>query len=105
LVMISVVVPSMASATEAIFGDKDSEYRWQLDELNSDLPHDWSGYGYLTLEIKSSTAQRFELRIFTKAGVRKVRLQPFAGAWIRAALPLAYFEKRDQQGFDLASLG
>jgi hypothetical protein len=32
-------------------------------------------------------------------------LHPFAGAWIRAALPLAYFEHPDRQGFDLASLG
>jgi hypothetical protein len=100
-----IAATAAAQCKEAVFDGKTSEYRWTLAELNSDLPADWSGYEYLTLELKSSTAQRFELRIFTKGGVRKVRLQPFADAWIRAALPLVYFKKHDQQGFDLASLG
>src|SRR5690242_10429285 len=72
--------------------------RWSLKEFNADLPSDWSDYEFLTIEFRSSTAQRFEFRIFTTGGVRKVRLQPFSGAWIRAALPLVYFQKRDQQG-------
>jgi len=82
-----------------------TEAKWTLKELSADLPADWSRYSYLTLELRSSTAQRFSLRIFTTNGVRQVGLLPFQNAWIRAALPLAYFEKSDRQGSDLASLG
>lgn len=82
-----------------------TEARWSLKELNPELPSDWSEFEFVTIELKSTTAQRFELRLFTPLGVRKVRMQPFQGAWIRAALPLAFFEKRSQEGHDLASLG
>jgi hypothetical protein len=105
VVTIVLVGARSAQSKEATFNGAAAEIRWTLKELNPELPADWSDYEFLTLELKSSTAQRFELRLFTPSGVRKVRLQPFAGAWIRAALPLAYFQKRDQQGFDLASLG
>ncbi len=104
LVLIICAAASAESKT-ASFDGSSAGARWSLKELNPELPSDWSSYEFLTLELKSSTAQRFELRLFTTTGVRKVRLQPFQGAWIRAALPLAYFQRRDQQGFDLASLG
>jgi hypothetical protein len=89
----------------ARFDGSKSEFKWTLKELNPDLPSDWSPYQFLTLELRSSTAQRFELRVYTTNGTRHIRLQPFAGAWIRAAIPLAYFQRSDRQGFDLASLG
>jgi hypothetical protein len=94
-----------AETRRAVFDGSASEFKWPLKELNAELPADWSGYQFLTLELRSSTAQRFELRLFTTNGTRKVRLHPFAGAWIRAAVPLAYFQRPDRQGFDLASLG
>ena len=96
---------ALAETHQANFNDKSSQVRWTLAELNPELPADWSSDQFLTVEFRSSTAQRFEFRIFTAGGVRTLRLQPFAGAWIRAALPLVYFERRDTQGFDLASLG
>ncbi|MGA2748306.1 MAG: hypothetical protein ABSG59_05975 [Verrucomicrobiota bacterium] len=95
----------IAEPVKATFEGAAPEVRWTLKELNPDLPSDWSGYEFLTVELRSSTAQRFEFRIFTTNGLRHVRLQPFQGAWIRAALPLAYFRRPDRQGFDLASLG
>jgi hypothetical protein len=96
---------SPAETVKAVFQGDSTEFRWPLNEINPDLPSDWSGYEYLTLELRSSTAQRFELRIHVSNGLRHVRLQPFQGAWIRAAIPLAYFRRPDLQGFDLASLG
>lgn len=98
---------AIASAETKIakFDDSSTEAKWTLKELSVDLPSDWSPYSYLTLELRSSTAQRFELRIFTTNGIRRVGLLPFQNAWIRAALPLAYFERSDRQGSDLASLG
>lgn len=104
--MILVISASaFAEPKQAAFDEDHAEFHWKLAELNSELPSDWSGYDFLTLELKSSTAQRFELLLFTPGGVRKVRLLPFQGAWIRAALPLTYFERRDTHGMDLASLG
>jgi hypothetical protein len=94
-----------ASPVKATFEGAATEFKWTLPELNHALPSDWSGYEFLTLELRSYTAQRFELRILTTNGLRHVRLQPFQGAWIRAAVPLAYFRRPDRQGFDLSSLG
>ena len=94
-----------AETVSVVFDGSTSERKWTLKELNPALPSDWSSNQFLTLELRSSTAQRFELRIFTTNGVRHIRLHPFANAWIRAAIPLAYFQRPDRQGFDLASLG
>jgi hypothetical protein len=94
-----------AEPKRATFDGSKPEFKWPLKEFNPDLVSDWSPYQFLTLELRSSTAQRFELRIFTTNGVRHLRLHPFANAWIRAAIPLAYFQRPDRQGFDLASLG
>jgi len=103
--VVFVAVTALAEPQRVTMEGGTTEARWSLKELNPELPSDWSGFDFLTLEMKSTTAQRFELRLFTPLGVRKVRMQPFQGAWIRAALPLAYFEKRNQEGHDLASLG
>lgn len=94
-----------AETHTARFDGSASEVRWPLKELNADLPRDWSAYQFLTLELRSTTPQRFELRLYTTNGTRHIRLHPFANAWIRAAIPLAYFQRPDRQGFDLASLG
>jgi len=94
-----------AAPVKATFDGSAPETHWALKDVNPDLPSDWTGYEFLTLELRSSTSQRFELRVITTNGLRHVRLQPFQGAWIRAAVPLAYFRKPDRQGFDLASLG
>ncbi|HWX18561.1 MAG TPA: hypothetical protein VN578_01520 [Candidatus Binatia bacterium] len=94
-----------AEVKTASFKEGNSEVRWNLKDLNPELPSDWSAYSYLTMELRASTAQRFELRVFTTNGLRHVGLLPFQGAWIRAAVPLAYFQRPDRQGFDLASLG
>jgi hypothetical protein len=46
------------------------EKKWPLKELNDELPADWSGSGFLTFEMNSSTTQRFELRVYDKSGIR-----------------------------------
>jgi hypothetical protein len=85
------------------FDASQTEHKIPVAELN--LPGDWSAYQFLTLELRASTAQRFELRVFTTNGTRRVRIHPFANAWIRAAIPLAFFEHPASGGFDLASVG
>jgi len=88
-----------------VFEDSASEHKWALKELNPDLPRDWSTYDYLVMELRASSTQRFELHIHTTDGIRKVRIHPFQGAWIRASVPLKYFKRPESEGFDLASLG
>jgi hypothetical protein len=97
--------PIDGAVRRVVFGPARLEQKWPLKELNPQLPSDWSPYQFLTLELRSSTAQRLELRLYTTNGLRHIRLHPFANAWIRAAIPLTYFQKPDRQGFDLASLG
>jgi len=94
-----------AETLRVVFEGASPEHKWVLKDLDPNLPSDWSIYEFLTLELKSSTSQRFELRIHTAGGVRRLRIQPFQGAWIRAAVPLAYFKRPDLQGTDLAALG
>jgi len=79
-----------------VFDGELSEHTWTLSELNPDLPSDWSSYEYLVLEFRHSSPQRFFLFVYDKGGPRRVVIQPFGqGVWIRAAVPLKYFQRRD----------
>jgi len=86
-----------------VFKGVSSEHKWALKDLNPDLPSDWSSYEFLVMELRASSAQRFELRLYTADGTRGARMHPFPGAWIRMAVPLKHFKQRDRQGYDLAS--
>lgn len=87
------------------FEGKTSETKWAVSELNPELPVDWSSSDYLTFELKSSTTQRFDLRLYDTSGVRRVTIQPFQGAWVRASIPLVHFQKRNTKGMDMAAIG
>src|SRR5689334_1686270 len=93
-VIASLLTASIAFAERGsqriVFDASGTEHTWTLGEINSQLPSDWSGYQYLVFELRASTPQRFELRIHTPNGVRTVWMHPFAGVWIRTALPLAF---------------
>ena len=82
-----------------------SEHKWLLKDLNPDLPSDWSPFKFLVMEVKASTAQRFLLRLYTADGMRALRFHQFGGGvWIRAAVPLSYFQSQSQEGQDLAAV-
>jgi hypothetical protein len=87
------------------FEGKMSEKKWAIKELNSELPSDWSSFGFLTFELKSSTTQRFDLKLYDSAGVRRLTIQPFQGPWVRASVPLGHFQKRNTKGMDMAAIG
>ena len=95
---------SGAESFHARFDTRRSEVQWPVQELNPVLPRDWSHHQFLTLELRSSTEQRFELRLHTNQGQRSVRLVPFPNVWVRVSVPLAYFQHLNHEGFDLASL-
>ncbi len=105
LLAVTGVVCLHAAPQTVVFERGAAEQRWELKQLDPSLPSDWSPYEFLVLEMRSSTPQRFELRLFDAGGVRHVRIHPMPAAWIRAAVPLRYFKAPDRQGFDLASLG
>ncbi len=88
----------------AIFEGAGPEQTWKLADFDPALPADWSGYGFLVLELRLSAPQRFELRVHDAGGVRAVRLSPVPGAWIRSAVPLDMLTEPARQGNDLASV-
>jgi hypothetical protein len=96
LVLLCIVSCSSVQTRQVVFEGELSEHRWTLEELNPELPSDWSSYEYLVLEFKHSSPQRFFLFVYDQGGPRRVVIQPFGqGVWIRAAVPLRYFQRRD----------
>jgi hypothetical protein len=95
---------SNAQTKRLVFEGTHALQRFDLKDLGPDFPADWSAFEFLVMEIRTSTPQRFHLIIQDQAGVRRVVVQPFGqNVWLRAAVPLKFFQGRDQSGFDLAS--
>ena len=88
----------------AVFEGAGTETVWRIQDLNPDLPSDWSGFGFLVLELRISSPQRFELRVHDAQGVRSVRLSPLPGAWVRGAVPLTFLAQPARQGNDMAAV-
>lgn len=82
-----------------------SDKKWALSELTPELPADWSPFKYLTFDMKSSTTQRFDLILYDAEGIRKLRINPFQGAWIRVSIPLIHFQRMNTWGQDMAAIG
>jgi hypothetical protein len=94
-----------AGPQRVVFEGAESEQKWALKDLNPDLPSNWTGYGFLVLEMRASSPQRFFLTLYSSAGLAQRRqMQPFADVWIRAAVPLEYYRQPNRVGFDLASV-
>lgn len=74
-----------AELKRVVFEGVTSNHQWPLNELNPELPSDWSSYEYLVLEARVSSPQRFFLNVFNAGGIRRVRLHPFGqNVWFRA---------------------
>jgi hypothetical protein len=82
-----------------------SEWRIPLDGIEPALPADWPDDGYLVLEMRASSSQRFSLRAYAEGGYSRLMLQPYPGVWIRAAIPVAMLSKPPSTGFDMAAVG
>ncbi len=80
-----------------------SERAWPLEELGAGLPSDWTGYEFLVLEFKASSSQRFDLGLETPQGRIAKRIGPFAGVWVRAAIPLRFYRQPAGDGIDMAA--
>ncbi len=85
--------------------DGSSKNKWAIQELNSQLPENWSNYEFLTFDIYATSPQRFSLVIYDKTGERRITILPFQNAWVRASIPLVHFQKRNVIGSDMAAIG
>jgi len=104
--LLALLLAASASAALPVtttFTGAKSEHTWPLAELNADLPANWTSSEYLVLEFKASSSQRFDLGLETPAGRIARRLGPFAGVWVRAAIPLRFYRQPAGNGVDLAA--
>src|SRR5580658_6928736 len=107
---VAIIVLMMVAAVRAdvvhtlVFDGVICERRIDLKDLGTDIPTDWSADSYLVMEMRTSTPQRFGLWIYTDDGPRKIEFQAFGqNVWMRASIPLQFFQAMDQKGTDLAS--
>ncbi len=83
-----------------------SELRIPLKDLGVTAPADLSGYTHLVMDLRTSSPQRMSLWAYTAQGPRSMGFIAFGQhAWLRASVPLHFFQGRDSKGFDLASAG
>jgi hypothetical protein len=87
------------------FEGKTFEKKWATKDLNPDLQSDWSSFDFLTFEYNASSTQRFYINLYDSSGMRRLRILPFQGAWVRASIPLINFQKRNVVGNDMAAIG
>ena len=109
LSIIALTIGFIAASARAVlpaqttFTGAKSERTWALAELNAALPADWSPYEFLVIEFKASSSQRFDLGLETAKGRYAKCIGPFAGVWVRAAIPLRYYRQPAGDGVDLAA--
>jgi hypothetical protein len=96
---------TLAEPKRVTFEGASPEFKWPLQELNAELPSDWSPYEFLVMELRASSPQSVNLKLFNGDVTRSARMNFFPGAWIRAAVPLAYYRTTQRSGFDMASMG
>jgi hypothetical protein len=108
LILLTVTALVSAAAAEprrVVFEGASSEHKWTLKELDSSLPSDWSAFKYLVVEMRASSPQRFQFRLYTPQGHATVGMHPYPGAKVRAALALDWFAKPPREGVDMAAVG
>jgi hypothetical protein len=79
-----------------------SEHKWTLKELG--LPSALGAGKFLVLEMRASSPQRFQLKLYAPDGEAAVRLHLYPNAWIRAAIPLTLFTSPPREGIDMAAV-
>src|ERR1035437_6098407 len=72
-------------------------------KVRATLSADGSPYDFLVIEFKASSWQRFDLGLETPRGRYAKRIGPFAGVWVRAAIPLRFYRQPAGNGVDLAA--
>ena len=92
-----------ADPVRATFTGAKTEHRWTLQEVNPDLPRDWTPYDFMVVEFRASSSQRFELGLTSGDRTMARIIGPFAGVWVRAAIPLRFYREPPGSAHDLAA--
>lgn len=95
-------------AISVVFDKTNARYEWTLTELAGagfELPSDWTEYNFLVLDMRASSAEKFDLRICDNDRWWRLMVYPIQGPWIRVCIPLQYYRELDQHGPDVAALG
>ena len=78
--------------------------KFALKDINPDLPENWDGYGFVVLEYRINTAQRFQVGFTTDNGYNELRVMCYVpNAWNRIAIPMEYFTLPPAPAADLAA--
>lgn len=106
--LVSAAILLFCSATGAaplhmLFQGNSTIYKFSPTQVSEELPADWSGYDFLVVEFRASSSQRFELGLLSSGGLITKRIHPFAGAWVRASIPLRFYRQPPGDGSDLAA--
>jgi hypothetical protein len=84
-----------------------SESRLRIEQWGEGFPTDWSGHEAIVIEMRASSPQRFDLKVYSGSGDKfsRVLVHPYPGAWVRAAIPVAMLSSAPATGHDMASVG
>ncbi len=75
-----------------------------LKDINPNLPSNWDSFGYVVIEYRISTSQRFHVGFTTDGGYNELRIMSYVpNAWNRFAIPLRFFTQQPGSAVDLAS--
>jgi hypothetical protein len=99
--------------TTLTFDSSRDETRIALKDIAPDFPRDWSEYEALVLEVRASSPQRMNLKVYTggadagsaKESYSRVLLHPYPKVWIRAAIPVMTLSAPPRTGHDMAAVG
>ena len=92
--------------------EESPETRLILSELAADFPTDWSSHEALVLEMRASSSQRMNLKVYTgedpasgEPSYSRVRVHLYPKVWIRAAIPVSLLAEPPKTGHDMAAVG
>lgn len=75
-----------------------------IKDITPGLPSNWDGYNFVVLELKSSTAQRFQVGFTTETGYNELRIMSYCpNGWNKLAIPLRFYRELPGAAHDLAA--
>ncbi|MDR1783850.1 MAG: hypothetical protein LBR13_06285 [Dysgonamonadaceae bacterium] len=78
--------------------------KFAIRDISPDLPSDWDDYNFVTLEFRSTTAQRFHVGFTTDWGYNELRIMNYVpGEWNKLSIPLKFYRDLPGAAADLAA--
>ena len=68
--------------------------KFSIRDINPDLPANWDGFEFVTLEFKITTAQRFRIGFTTDQGYNELNVMSYTpNEWNKLAIPLQLYRR------------